>query len=158
MSDPLRRWRLATFGAVLVAVALGAALATVLLLRPHGRHPHAVMSLPGSRILAGELAAEDRKALRAAFHQRHPQMRERIEALQAARAAVVEALRAEPYDSARLQAAFAELRAQDGAAAVGVHEALVELAGSMDGAGRARLAEAMLRAPREHGGRDHRHD
>ena len=31
MSDPLRRWRLATFGALLLAVALGSALATVLL-------------------------------------------------------------------------------------------------------------------------------
>ena len=72
MSDPLRRWRLATFGALLLAVALGAALATVLVARSQHRHPHAVMTLPGLRVLAGALEPAERAALRSAFRERHP--------------------------------------------------------------------------------------
>lgn len=158
MSDPLRRWRLATFGALLLAVALGSALATVLLARPHHREPHAVMTLPGLRVLAGALQPAERAALRAAFRGRHPQMRARIDGLHAARQGVVEALRAEPFERSRLEAAFAELRAQDTAAAAGVHETLVELAVTLDPAGRARLAEAVASAPREHGRQRRRHD
>lgn len=158
MSDPLRRWRLATLGALLVAVALGAALATVLLARAHHRHPHAVMALPGLRVLAGELEPTERAALRNAFRERHPQMRERIDALHAARATVVEVLRVEPFDRARLEAAFAALRSQDAAAAEGVHATLVELAVALDPAGRARLADAVARAPREHARGQRRHD
>ena len=156
MTDPQRRWRLAFYGAVLVAVALAAALATVAWVRRSHHHPHAVMGLPGPRILASELEPAERAALRAAFRDRHPAMRERVEALRAARAGVVEALRAEPYDPARLEAAFAELRAQDAATAQGVHEALMELAASLDPAGRARLADAMTR--RGPGERRGRHD
>lgn len=156
MTDPQRRWRLAFFGAVLVAVALAAALATVAWVRRSHHHPHAVMGLPGPRILASELEPAERAALRATFRDRHLAMRERVEALRAARAGVVEALRAEPYDRARLEAAFAELRAQDAATAQGVHEALMELAASLDPAGRARLADAMAR--RGHEERRGRHD
>jgi uncharacterized membrane protein len=158
MSDPLRRWRLATFGALLLAVALGGALATVLLARSHHRHPHAVMTLPGLRVLAGELEPAERAALRTAFRERHPQMRARIDALHAARKGVVDALRAEPFDRARLESALAEVRAQDTAAAAGVHETLVELAVSLDAAGRERLADAVARAPRGHGERRRHRD
>jgi uncharacterized membrane protein len=158
MSDSLRRWRLAAFGALLLAVALGSALATVLLMRSHHRHPDAVMTLPGLRVLAGALEPAERAALRTAFRERHPQMRARIDGLHAARDGVVEALRAEPFDRARLEAAFAELRAQDTAAAAGVHETLVEMALSLDAAGRTRLADALAHAPREHGERRRRHD
>ena len=59
MSDPLRRWRLATFGALLLAVALGSALATVLLARSHHRHPSAVISILGAGFiypLLGEMS------------------------------------------------------------------------------------------------------
>jgi len=55
---------------------------------------------------------EARPHLRAAFRERRPEAAERLRALGAARREAAAAARAEPFDRARLDAAFADVRAR----------------------------------------------
>jgi uncharacterized membrane protein len=55
---------------------------------------------------------EARPHLRAAFRERRPEAAERLRALGAARREAAAAARAEPFDRARMDAAFAEVRAR----------------------------------------------
>lgn len=96
---------------------------------------------------------EERARLREVFRTHRPQMAERVRATRAARGEVIEAIRARPFEPARLDGALAELRAREGEAAAATHAMMGELARELDDAGRARMAEGMER--RRRGERGH---
>jgi uncharacterized membrane protein len=105
----------------------------------HGDHgPHAREELRKRHGRArhgfGPYAAELSEARRTA-------MRSHRQAIGDAQHAVTEALRAEPFDRAALQAALQTLRARQAAAGEAAHGALVELAAKLDAPGRRALAE-----------------
>jgi Spy/CpxP family protein refolding chaperone len=72
---------------------------------------------------------------------RREAMRAHHRALRDAQDAVNKALTAEPFDPNKLNAALAELRARQAAAAQAAHGALVDLAGKLDADQRRALAE-----------------
>lgn len=94
-------------------------------------------------------APEDRAAIRRAFAQALRQSRPLREARDVARRAVGEAISAEPYDAAAVDAAFAELRAADDALRAGVQSVLAVQLGEVSAEQRAALAETLTRPPRE---------
>lgn len=93
---------------------------------------------------------DDRERFRAQLAGDRERFRAHRRAVTGARAAAADALRAEPFDPAALETAFAALRQAEGRAAVDTHEALVAFAGSLDAQGRERMAQ---RIERGRGGR-----
>lgn len=111
--------------------------------------------------LGEALDREDRKALRSAFFQSFPKLREGRAALRADFDALVAALRAEPFDPAALDAALATIAARNTEMLDTGRDLIATRLRSMDAAGRAafadRLENALSRAARhsrEWGGRD----
>lgn len=109
----------------------------------HGHHGHAGPPNAREELHArggrkahgfGPYAAELSEARRTA-------MRSHRRGIAAAQRAVIQALAAEPFDRAALQAALQALRTQQAAAGEAAHEALVELAAKLDATGRRALAE-----------------
>lgn len=85
----------------------------------------------------------DRERFRAAMAPHREQMRERLEAVRAARAEVGAALREPELDAERLRDALATLRAAEAVAAEDSHRLLADFAASLDADGRERMATRM---------------
>ena len=71
------------------------------------------------------------------------EIRERMHALRDARKQVREALKAEPYDPARAEAAFAQMRERNALMQTDMHAVLSELAKQLNREQRARMADAL---------------
>jgi uncharacterized membrane protein len=76
------------------------------------------------------------------------QLRPRRKALRVTRQVAEEALRAEPFDVARLRTALGDLRRETDEIQASVHEFMLQRAGSMSSEERQRLADAQWGAPR----------
>jgi uncharacterized membrane protein len=70
-------------------------------------------------------------------------VREGAHSLHAARAEVRAALQAEPYDAARVEKAFSDVRARTAAMQLEIHTALISLSGDLTPAQRERLADSL---------------
>ncbi|MGY6518465.1 MAG: periplasmic heavy metal sensor [Lysobacteraceae bacterium] len=110
-----------------------------------GQRPSQAPTAPTS-----QAAQEDRERFRAQLAGDRERFRAHRRAVAGARATAADALRAEPFDPAALETAFAALRQAEGRAAVDTHEALLAFAGSLDAQGRERMAQ---RIERGRGGR-----
>ncbi len=108
----------------------------------HGRPPR-LTGLPSPRELRAVLPKSDQAKLDSLLEANRPQFLQRLNALRAARQDVADAIKAEPFDRARLETAFAALRERDAAMAAGAQEWLVELIVGLDPAGRAKVAELL---------------
>lgn len=82
------------------------------------------------------------------------QLRPRRKDLRSTRRAAEDALRAEPFDGARLRTALGDLRRETDAIQASVHELILQRAGSMSAEQRQRLADAQWGARREGGPRE----
>lgn len=82
-----------------------------------------------------------REAMRAKLRENRGEARQMFEGLRAARGELREAIGAEPFDPARLTAAFAELRTTQGALQQNLHGIAVEVVTQMTPDERKRLAE-----------------
>jgi uncharacterized membrane protein len=110
----------------------------------HCRPPR-FMGLPSPRELREVLPDSDDamldqllKANRARFH-------ERLDALFAARQQVADAIRTEPFERAKLEAAFAVLREREETMAAGSQAWLADFIGRLDPESRAKVAELLTR-------------
>jgi uncharacterized membrane protein len=68
-----------------------------------------------------------------------------MDELFAARQVVADAIKAEPFDRAKLETAFAALREHDAAMAAGAQDWLVDFVAGLDPEGRAKVAELLTR-------------
>lgn len=150
-------WRTALFvsvavNLVLISAALGAFASGARLSRPANLEVAADGPfLTGQRAFMQALSPEARRTLRRELAGELIAMREERAASRAARRALYEAARAEPYDPARVRAAFAEVRAADAVLLAGFHDGLAEGLSRMDASDRAAALDALQRgrAPAE---------
>lgn len=133
---------LLVLGGVVGAYAAGARLERV------SEPPAGAMQTGAPRTFMALLPADVRRQVRAELVRTWAQSGDiRAEAMAARREALA-ALAAEPYDPARLRAAFAQMRAADLRVAETFHEAVARTVGELTPAQRAAAAGA-LSAPRE---------
>jgi len=107
--------------------------------------PPRFMGLPSPRELREVLPESDQAKLNALLESNRPQFRQRLDALFAARQAVADAIKAEPFDRAKLATAFGALREQEAGMAAGAQDWLVEFVAGLDADGRAKVAELLTR-------------
>jgi uncharacterized membrane protein len=108
----------------------------------HGRPPR-LTGLPSPRELRQVLPESDQAKLDTLLQANRAQFLQRLEALRAARQGVADAIKAEPFDRAKLETAFAALRERDAAMAAGSQGWLVDLIIGLDPEGRAKVAELL---------------
>src|SRR5262245_39444445 len=104
-----------------------------------------LMGLPGPRELRDVLPESDQAKLDNLLQAHRPQFRERLEKLFAGRQAVADAIKAEPFDRAKVAATFVALREQEADLAAGAQDWLVEFVAGLDPEGRAKVAELLTR-------------
>jgi uncharacterized membrane protein len=110
---------------------------------------------PGDMVIqrmTAALPAEHRPAFEAAMAQHRPQLVESGRAVREARTKVRDAMVAEPFDRAKLDAAFAELRARSQELQTAVHTAVSDAAVKLPAEARQKLAE--FNRPLRERGRD----
>jgi uncharacterized membrane protein len=122
--------------ALLASLLLNAALIAVLAVWMLGTRPGDAPE-PSERTVS----EPQREQFRAAMAPHREQLREHYAQVRAARAEVGEALRAEPFDPARLADAFSALREAEARASEASHRALTTVATELDVDARARMAE-----------------
>lgn len=103
----------------------------------------AALGMPNPRQLRAALNERQRPVLDEALRAHGPGIRDRIRQLAAARAEVAEAIRAEPFDRARLEAALARLREEEAAVAAATQGMVTEVVARLDADGRARVADLL---------------
>src|SRR5215471_16260690 len=108
----------------------------------HDRPPR-IMGLPSPRELRSVLPDNCQATLEQALQANRPKFHEHLDALVAARQAVAETIKAEPFDAAKLAAAFGTLREQDAAMAAGAQDMLIGFISKLDGDCRAKVAELL---------------
>lgn len=109
---------------------------------PHWRMPHPPMAgEPSSPFTLGALPTPLRDAMRAKLRENRGEARKMFEGLRTARGELREAIGAEPFDPARLAAAFAGLRAAQGALQQDLHAIAVEVVTQMTPEERKRIAD-----------------
>jgi uncharacterized membrane protein len=115
------------------------------------RQPPRLTGMPNPRQLRAVLDDADQAILSATLEARRPAFRENLRAMFAAREAVAQAIAAEPFDHARVEAAFAALREREAVVAAAAQGTILDLVARLDGDGRAKVAELMKRRhkPRE---------
>ena len=115
--------------------------------------PRRFIGMPSPHRLRAALDEGDQRTLHAAMEAHRSEIRARIRGIRAARRDVAEAIRAQPFDRARLDAALVRLRESEGATATEIHGMIAELVAKLDADGRARVAELIpSRARRGRGG------
>lgn len=145
---PARRWlKIAlAVSVVLNLLFIGLAAGRVFGPGPFGRAWHFERA-------AEALPPAEAEEFRATMRRHRSEMAEDFKAARRAREEVREALRAEPFDRARLERVLAEVRQRSDAAQQSVHAALVEAASRMSHEGRERLSRwerhMRPRTPRE---------
>src|SRR6185295_4340902 len=110
----------------------------------HGR-PSSFRGLPSPRELREVLPASDQAKLDQLLDANRAQFRQRMDELSAARQLVADAIKAEPFDRAKLETAFAALRQRNAAMAAGAQDWLVDFVAGLDPEGRAKVAELLTR-------------
>ena len=101
------------------------------------------------RRLIGRVPAEHRGGFEDVLDAKRPEMDRASQALRESRMKVREAVRAEPFDKARLEAAFGDVRERNMALQKSVHEAMAEAVQKLPAEVRNRLSEWR---PSERGG------
>jgi uncharacterized membrane protein len=141
-------WRTAlfvslAFNLVLVSAAVGAFASGARLERPVAAQagPRAL----GQRAFMDALPEEARRELRRDLAASLVGMRTQRRAARQARLALFEAARAEPYDVARVRAAFADVRAADAEVVGAFHESVAEAFGRLDPEERRTALDALTR-------------
>ncbi|HET6222811.1 MAG TPA: periplasmic heavy metal sensor [Dongiaceae bacterium] len=116
----------------------------------HGRGP-GLLGLPNPRELRALLPEQDRTVLDSTMEAHRPQFRERFQGMGEARDAVAAAIKAEPFDPAKLESAFADLSTRWGAVSAEAQAMLTDLIGHLSPEGRAKLAQVLAerRKPRD---------
>lgn len=109
---------------------------------------------PSPRALHRHLNDAEQTALRAALETRRAQFREQSREARRARRDVERALLAEPFERDALDDAMRRVRAHSGGLAEHAQQAIVDLAASMDGEGRQRLATALHHSGKHERGRE----
>ncbi len=154
---PVRSIRFALLLSVAVNLVLAAALA-VLGLDPQratvsiGVGP---IRVPHPERLLRVLPEADRPLAREVIERHRAGIREQLPALHTARRELRDAFTAEPTDSRRIDAALAQVREREAAAAAAVQAMLRDLAGRVSPEGRRALTTALALHRGHHGG-DHR--
>lgn len=97
------------------------------------------------RELREVLPKADREKLNALMPEHREQIRARIRAVHEARRGVAEALRAQPFDSDKVGAAFALVREREAAVATEAQLMLIQLAAEVSPKGREKMAQQMLK-------------
>jgi uncharacterized membrane protein len=110
----------------------------------HCRPPR-FMGLPSPRELREVLPESDQAKLDSLLQANRAQFHQRLDDLFAARQVVADAIKAEPFDRAKVEAAFAALRERDAAMAAGAQDWLIDFVAGLDPAGRAKVAELLTR-------------
>lgn len=141
-------WRTALFvsvaiNLVVISIATGAFLSGARLERPSQEAPLA--RLAASRAFMQALPPEARRELRRGLAGSLLDMREHRRASQRARLALYEAAGAEPYDLARVRAAFADVRAADAELAASFQDSVAEALGRLSAEERRQALDAMMR-------------
>lgn len=108
--------------------------------------------------LSEALSREDRKALRGAFLERHPDAREDRRAARAEFDALLAALRAEPFDADVLDAALQAVAARNTALLETGRELVAGRVKAMDPAERAAFADRLEKGLRRMGGKEKHKD
>jgi uncharacterized membrane protein len=99
---------------------------------------------PGERVIgrmAAALPSENRAAFEAAMEQHRQPLAEAGRGVRDARTKVRDAMAAEPFDRARLESSFAELRARSQQLQTAVHGAVADAAAKLPPEARAKLAQ-----------------
>ena len=104
--------------------------------------------VPDPRALAHALGEADRKILLEVIERHRDGLSAHFRPLGAARRELAEALRAEPFDPANMEAAFLHMRGAEGGTADAMHAFMIDLAPKISAAGRARIAEHLERGHR----------
>jgi len=145
MSPRLRWLLIASLALNLVLVTAVSTWAVVHRLHA-GSGPMASSGMPSLRALQRHLGEDERQRLRAALEQHRGDFREQARQARRARADVERALLAEPFDRAALEDAMLRSREHGSGLAGHAHQAIADLADSMDREGRQRLVQAMRQA------------
>jgi uncharacterized membrane protein len=112
-------------------------------------HPRRLLGMPHPRELFRALPDSAQPVLKDTMAAHRAEVRERITALAAARREVAAAMQAEPYERARLEAAFEVLRAREADVAAAAQATILDLADRLTPEDRARIADLMpVRGPR----------
>jgi len=113
----------------------------------HCRPPR-FMGVPSPRELREVLPERDQATLSELLQANRAKFRERLNDLFAARQVVADAVKAEPFDRARLDTAFAALRESEVAMAAGAQDWLAEFVARLEPDSRAKVAELLTRRHR----------
>lgn len=136
---------------LLLSLALNLALCVALVMlrwqpfHDHGGGDRRWSRVPDPRALAHALEADDRQILTEVLERHRPALVEQFRPLGQARRGLAEALRTEPFDPGRMDAAFAQMRAAEGGGAEAMHAFMMDLAPRISAAGRVRIAEHLER-------------
>lgn len=138
-------------------LGLGAALGAMHWQHQHGSHSSADerrwARIPNPRMLARSLDEADRRILLEVVETHRDQLGARFRPLGAARRELAAALRAEPFEPAAMQAAFARMRDSESGTTEAMHAFMLELATRVSADGRKRIADQL-----ERGRHGHRHE
>lgn len=147
------KWLLAGLG---LSLAINGLMAALIFFHPgHGRHG------PGPDVRVGRLeqhlAPESRQVLRDAVARHKDTLRDEFAAMRQARDGIGEALETEPFDRARLEAAFAEMRRHQDAIESTIQGSFIDAAARLPAEERVKLArggERFMRRMLDPGRRD----
>jgi Spy/CpxP family protein refolding chaperone len=106
--------------------------------------------VPEQRELREVLPEADQAKLEVLMKANRPQFHQRLDALFAARQQVADAVKAEPFDQAKLETAFAALREREAAMAAGTQNWLAAFVAQLTPESRAKVAELLTRRHRSH--------
>jgi uncharacterized membrane protein len=146
-----RRMRILVIASLALNVfGIGAIAADAIMDRGHGGlfghcRPPRFVGLPSPRELREVLPEADQAKLKVLMEANRPQFHQRVDALFAARQQVADAVRAEPFDPARLETAFAALREREAAMAAGSQSWLAAFVAQLTPESRAKVAELLTR-------------
>jgi uncharacterized membrane protein len=117
----------------------------------HERRGPGLPGLPNPRELRAALPEQDRAILDRTIEAHRPQFRERFQGIGEARDTVAAAIKAEPFDPAKLEAAFADVSTRWRAVSAEAQAMLTDLSQQLSPEGRAKLAQMMAerRKPRD---------
>jgi uncharacterized membrane protein len=131
------KWLLAGLGASLLINGL---LAALLLVHPGRHHHHDGPDLRMGR-MGEHLSPAARAVIEETLEARRATLRREFQAMRAAREEVGEALRAEPFDRAALEAAFVRVRGRQDAIRATIQEGFAEAASKLPREERIKLAQ-----------------
>lgn len=110
----------------------------------HCRPPR-FMGLPSPRELREVLPENDQAKLDSLLQANRAQFHQRLDEMFTARQVVADAIKAEPFDRAKLESAFGALREQEAGLASGAQNWLVDFVAGLDPQARAKVAELLTR-------------